>query len=138
MSAYLKLTLRTFTIWILTSLINGLLCGAYVSITIRNHEDFLFNTICSLFISLLFSAPGFFIFWIVLLLKVAAKTYGRALFRAALSTGFLLATATAIICSQFFNPEFPGNRYVWILLFAILSAMSGIMMHFNHFKKIIQ
>lgn len=135
MNLYLKLTLGTFTIWVLTSFINGLLCTTYrASVSHISHEvplDILFI----FFLSLFFSAPGFFIFWIILLVKLGRGMYERALFRAALSTGFLLAAATAIVCLELLKSEFSTGKYV-VVLFAILSSTTSIMIHFNHFKKI--
>lgn len=135
MNLYLKLTLRTFTIWILASFINGLLCGIYKASMNHISNGFPVGILVVFFISLFFSAPGFFVFWIILLGKLGKGIYERALFRAALSTGFLLAAATAIVCTELLKSEFSTNKYV-LILFAILSSMTSIMIHFNHFKKI--
>jgi hypothetical protein len=135
MNLYLKLTFRTFTIWILASFINGLLYGIYKASMNHISNAFPVGILVIFFISLFFSAPGFFIFWIILLGKLGKGIYERALFRAALSTGFLLAAATAIVCLELLKSAFSTDKYV-LILFAILSSMSSIMIHFNHFKKI--
>jgi len=135
MNLYLKLTFRTFTIWVLASFINGLLCAVYEASMNHMSNAFPVGILVVFFISLFFSAPGFFIFWIILLTKLVNGIYERALFRTALSTGFPLAAATAIISLELLKPDFSTHKYVFIL-FAILSSMTSIMVHFNHFKKI--
>jgi hypothetical protein len=121
--------------WLLASFNNALLCSAYISVSGQYPGELPEGTVLIFFSSLFFSAPGFFIFWAVLLIKLGGNMYGRDLFRVALATGFTLAATTAIICSQLLKSLFPANRYV-LILFAILSAIASIMMHFNYFKKI--
>lgn len=135
MNPYLKITGRTFTIWIMASLINGLLCGISLSVINLNYTEIIPDSIVIFFISLFFSAPGVFIFWIVLLIKIAGYITERALFRTALGTGFVLASATAAFCSKMFSDEFSNHSFV-IAACIILSAMSSIMLHFNQIKKI--
>ena len=87
MSPYLKLTGRTFTIWILASLINGLLCGIFITLSSVMYFELIGNVLLVSICSLFFSAPGFFVFWLVLLFKISTHTTERALFRSALITG---------------------------------------------------
>jgi hypothetical protein len=135
MNLYLKITIGTFTIWILASFINALFYATWLSVIINYQSGLVVHTLIAFFVSLLFSAPGFFVFWIILLVKLSRGIYERALFRAALSTGFILATATALTCLELPARAFATGKYLFIL-FAIISATSSIMIHFNHFKKI--
>lgn len=135
MSPYLKLTGRTSTIWILASLINSLLLGSALSLGNNIYFEFAENVLPIFAFSLFFSAPEFFIFWIVLLTKISTCTNGRALFRSALITGFILASATAFFGSKMFSSQF-GNHFYMPAACIILSVMSSIMLHFKHFKKI--
>lgn len=135
MNPYIKITVTTFTIWMLCAMINGLLCGAYLSFAHHYLSEWLADILIIFFFSLFFSAPGYFILWIVLLISFARWIEERALFRVALSTGFVLALITGVISSEIFKDEFPNGKFL-VALFVILSAMTGIIMHFNHFKKI--
>ncbi len=135
MNSYLKITGRSFTIWLLASLINGLISS--LALVILKHD---FTLVSGYFIvisllSLFFSVPGFFIFWLVLLVKAARHQTQRALFRSALSTGFILSAITGYLGSQEFSSEFLSHRSI-ICSSIISSAMISIMLHFKHFKTI--
>lgn len=135
MNPYISITLRTFTICIMSSVINGFLCGIYLGIY-GNEPEPIPSLIffCGVF-SLFFSVPGFFFFWIAMLIAIRRYIYGRALFRVALSAGLILAAATGGICFRFFSYLSPNGQYVFPV-FIILSAITSIMMHFRLFKKI--
>lgn len=134
MKQYIRLSFITFTIWLLSAFVNGLLCGIFLAVTRHEPAEWPGNLIVILLISLFFSAPGFFIFWITMLVSFAKWVRERALFRTALSTGFILALITGISSSEIFTHEF-RNKYAFIFLIT-LSAITSIMLHFNHFKKI--
>ncbi len=134
MRQYIRITFITFTVWLLSAFINGLLCGIYISITKYGPGQRPFYLVVVFLFSLFFSAPGFFIFWISMLVSFARWIRERALFRVALSAGFIPAIITGVCCSEIFKYEFP-QKYVCIF-FIILSAITSIMLHFNHFKKI--
>ena len=135
MNPYIKITITTFTTWMLCAMINGLLSGTYMFFANHHFGEWPSVILIIFFLSLFFSAPGFFIFWIVLLISFARWNEERALFRIALSTGFSLGLITGILCSKIFKNEFPKGEYL-LVVFVILSAMTGIIMHFNHFKII--
>lgn len=136
MSPYIKITGRTFTIWLLASLINGLLCGISLSVVHNIYSEITADIIGIAFISLFFSAPGFLVFWFILLVRILMDTKGRALFRSALVTGFILASITAFFSSKVFSSEFGYHFYIPFTCI-LLSAVSSIMLHFKHFKNII-
>lgn len=135
MNPYIKITITTFTIWMVCAIINGLLCGTYIFFGNHYFSEWPGDVLFIFFLSLFFSVPGFFIFWIVLLISFARWIEERALFRVALSTGLVLASITGVICSEVFKSEFQKDKYLFVL-FVILSAITGIIIHFNHFKKI--
>ena len=134
MNPYVSITFRTFTIWIMTAVFNGLLCGIYMCLYGRESEPIPVIFFCGL-LSLFFSIPGFFIFWLVMLISISRYIYGRALFRAALSTCLILATATAVISYRLYKSVSSTSCFVFPL-FIIFSAIASIMIHFNLFKKI--
>lgn len=132
MNPYLSITIRTFTIWIMTAIINGVLCGTYLIVSAVEPEPFL---LIIFFATLFFSIPGFFIFWIVMLIAISRNIYGRALFRTALSTALLLSAATGVVGSGL-SSIFTLLERCLFPVFIIISSIAGIMMHFNLFKKI--
>ena len=135
MSPYLKITGRTATIWLLTSFINGLLCGP-VLFFVNNTNDQLPGDVFLVFaLSLIFSVPGFFIFWMILLIKFFFHTTERSLFRSALITGLILSSITAYPGSRMVASEFMGYAIIPASCI-ILSAITSIMLHFKYFKKI--
>ena len=135
MSPYIKITGRTFTIWLLASLINGLLCGISLSVLHNIYSEITGDIIGIAFISLFFSVPGFLVFWFILLIRILMDTKERALFRSALVTGFILALITAIFGSKLFSSEF-GYHFFIPFTCIMLSAVSSIMLHFKYFKNI--
>ncbi|MEO8111059.1 MAG: hypothetical protein ABI594_13535 [Ginsengibacter sp.] len=134
MRPYIRIAFITFTVWLLAAFVNGLLCGIFLAITEHHPSAWAGYLIGIFFISLFFSAPGFFIFWIIMMVTFAKWTRERALFRTALSTGFILSATTGICCSEIFSYEF-HEKYVLVLLI-ILSAITSVMLHFKHFIKI--
>ena len=135
MSIYLKLTGRTFTIWLLTAFLNGLLAGIAISIIGQEYDQVAGNCILAAILSLVFSIPGFFIFWIVLLFRAARHDRERELFRAALSAGFILSAATAACAYGLLSSVIKNDAYVLILTI-ILSSLISIMIHFKTFKNL--
>jgi hypothetical protein len=135
MNSYLKRIGRTLTIWLLASLINGFLCGISLSIIYTIYSKLAAEIVGVTFISLFFSAPDFFIFWLILLFKISTYTTERALFRSALITGFILASVTAYFGSKIFSYEFDNHSSIPAACI-IISAMGSIMVHFKQFKKI--
>lgn len=134
MNPYIKITATTFTTWILTSFINGLICGVYLAIIHKHPSQFAGLAILIFFLSLIFSSIGYFILWMILVITFGNGVYNRALFRRALSAGFMLAISTGIIGLKIFEYELHCDKYVIVLF--VVSAMLSIMIHFNQFKKI--
>ena len=135
MSIYLKLTGRTFTIWLLTAFLNGLLAGLAISIIGQEYNQVAENCILAGILSLVFSVPGFFIFWVVLLFRAARHDRERELFRAALSAGFILSAATAACAYDLLFNVVKNDAYV-LMLTIVLSSLISIMIHFKIFKNL--
>ena len=135
MSIYLKLTGHTFTIWLLTAFLNGLLAGLAISIIGQEYNQVAENCILAGILSLVFSVPGFFIFWVVLLFRAARHDRERELFRAALSAGFILSAATAACTYDLLFGVVKNDAYV-LMLTIDLSSLISIMIHFKIFKNL--
>lgn len=135
MSPYIKITGRTFTMWLLASLINGLLCAIYLSMINHTYLQVASDIIFIFFVSLFFSVPGFFTLWIILLILISKYIVERALFRAALRAGMILSAATALCAFKMLSSEFYYYPVVPALCIN-MSAITSILLHFKHFKKI--
>lgn len=135
MSIYLKLTGRTFTIWLLAAFLNGLLAGITISIISNEYYHVAENCFAVGILSLVFSAPGFFIFWLILLFRAARHDRQRELFRAALSAGFILSALTAA-CAYHLLSCLVKNAACVLVLIIILSTLISIMIHFKIFKNL--
>ena len=135
MSIYLKLTGRTFTIWLLTAFINAVLTGTVVTFFEQEYRILLEVFLIVGILSLAFSVPGFFIFWVVLLFKAARHERERVLFRSALTTGFILSAATAACAYGLLSSEVKNYAFLLIIMI-ILSAVISIMLHFKKFKNL--
>ena len=135
MSIYLKLTGHTFTIWLLTAFLNGLLTGFAISIISQEYNQLAENCILVGILSLVLSLPGFFIFWVVLLFRAARHNRERDLFRAALSAGFILSAATAACTYDLLFGVVKNDAYV-LMLTVVLSSLTSIMIHFKIFKNL--
>jgi len=132
MNPYVSITFRTITIWIMAALVNGILCGIYLGIIEYENGPFGLWIFLVFLCSLFFAAPGFFIFWVVMLRMITRKKFGRSLFRSALSSGIITACATAFLSKEVFKQA--GE--LTISLFILLSTITSIMMHFKQLKKI--
>ena len=135
MNGYIKITGRTFTMWLLACVINGLLCGAFVSIIDGDYSNVFERIIGYAFISLFFAIPGFIILWLVLLFRLSTTKKDRSVFRTALVAGFILACITALFVSNIFSSEFSDYHQVPSACI-ILSALSSVMLHFKYLKNI--
>lgn len=135
MSIYLKLTGRTFTIWLLTAFINAVLTGMVVTFCEQEYGMLLEICLITGILSLAFSVPGFFIFWLVLLFKAVRYERERTLFRSALTAGFILSAATAACAYGLLFSE-AGNYAFVLIITIILSAVISIMVHFKKFKNL--
>jgi hypothetical protein len=135
MNPYLIITARTITIWLCACLINAMLCGIALVFLNDMYLEVIGDIFLIFMLSLFFSAPGFFIFWVILLIKFCFYITGRTLFRSALITGFVLSSVTAYFGSKIFASEFMGYALIPASCI-IFSAISSIMLHFKYFKKI--
>ncbi|MGN6602820.1 MAG: hypothetical protein ACTHK8_10245 [Ginsengibacter sp.] len=135
MSIYLKLMFRTFTIWLLTASINGVLTGTAISIIKQEYDLMTGNFIIVGILSLVFSIPGFFIFWLFLLFSAARHKRDRDLFRSALSSGFILSAITAACGYHLLFAEVK-NYAIALVLLITFSCLGSIMLHFKYFKNL--
>ena len=114
----------SFTIWIVAALINGALSATLLSFTKTMFQSWPGAFVLALVFSLLFSAPGIFIFWIVFM----ANRDKERLFSVLLRTGVIASLASAVLFWSLLGNEFRG-LYFFLGLFAVIAAIAAILIH---------
>ncbi len=135
MSNCLKITWRTFTMWLVAALANGFMSGIALTMVHKDYYDIIPNIVQVCFITLIFSIPSLFLFWISLLVFIANALRQRDLFRAALVSALLISLATAYIGRGIYSDEYKNYSSVPFLAI-VLSAFISVILHFKYFKKI--
>jgi len=123
------------TIWLLASGINGVLRWLAAIFSAVIHYDLTENLIVAVSISLSSLAPGFFVFWFVLMVKTSSNTKERALFRCALRVGCILAIITALLARALLAGSF-GKFSFEVASSIAIATITSIMLHYHCFKKI--
>lgn len=135
MNPNFRITLASFTTWILCAFINGLFCAAFMCLIDKPFSEFFAILALTFIASSVFSAPGCFILWIILLTAFADKCQDRALFRLAVAVSFIIAVITSIISFSALHLQLSRSEN-FLFVFPVVSAVMTILMHFNQFKKI--
>ncbi len=119
---FIKSIFLSFTIWILTALLNALLSGAILSFTGLNQWP---GALLLAFVfTLVFSVPGMFIFWIVLL----TNWNDAILFRIMLRTGFIISGLSSLLL--LIVPDNDVKAHFFLLSFCVVvAAIASIMVH---------
>lgn len=128
MNYYLKLSIHSFTIWVLAALINAILSTCCLSVAPNNFGNWIENFTLIFFLTLVFSIPAIFIFWII---YMTTPMDGNALFPQLLRTGFIMAFISAVLFFIFFNSMFKSGAF-FLALSIIVAAVTSIMLH-HHF-----
>lgn len=89
----IKSIFSSFTVWILTALLNAVLSGTVVSILSSESESWPSTVLLVFIFTLVFSIPGIFIFWIILLVNWEAE----GLFRILLRLGFIVSILSSLL-----------------------------------------
>jgi len=128
---FFKSIFSAFTIWVWAALLNALLSATWLG---------LFSTECSywpagfgltLVFTLIFSIPGMFIFWLVLLINWEKAM----LFQSLLKAGFILSSLSSLILFLFDDTELERQQ-LFLSLSIVISSLTSIMVHFTIFKNI--
>ena len=122
----MQIILRTFTIWVLTALINAILSASVLAFSDTEFNAWFFAFLLAFFFTLIFSVPAIFIF--LIFFTATEKDDAGYLFRTLLITGFITASISAAAFYAAFNTAFKG--FTILLMFSIvLSTLSAIMLH---------
>lgn|GEM_PF-2084069 len=127
---FIKTTFFTFTIWIVTALVNGLLYAVIFSLGNMGNDYFIETAGMVFFFSLLISVPAVFVLWIVFLTSCQNEQLTRILLR----TVFILSLFTVIVIALV--PGGTQNGH-WLLQSSIIivSAIISLMLHHRFLKS---
>ncbi len=128
MNYYLKSTIHSFTIWVLAALINAILSAWCLSVAPNAFDNWGEAFMLAFFVTLIFSIPGVFIFWITYMTN--RMTDSSSLFRVLLRTGFIIAVVSGLLFFISFNGMLKGFTF-FLMLSIIVAAISSIMLHHN-------
>ena len=127
----IKSIFLSFTIWVLTALLNACLGGTWLSVFSNEFSAwqliFLQVFVCTLF----FSVPGMFIFWIVLLVNWEQER----LFRVLLKTAFVVSILSSVIL-YFLPVDVVDDQQFFLSLCVVIASIASIMIHHSTIKTI--
>lgn len=122
----MQIVFRTFTIWVMTALINAIISAACLYFSKGIFEDWPLAFVLAFVFTLLFSLPSLLVFFIIFI--AAQKADGEALFRRLLGTGWIMAIISGVIFCTSFYSEF--NEVTLLLGFSIFAATTtSILLH---------
>ncbi len=114
----------SFTIWIVAALINAVLNATLLGFSEFRNESWPGAFVLALIFSLLFSAPGILILWVVFLINMDEEE----LFKIILKSGILLSICTAIFFMCTLGRQFEEHSTL-MAMFSVVSAIVAIMVH---------
>jgi hypothetical protein len=127
---FIKSVFLSFTIWVLTALLNTMLSGGCLAFS--NEVRYWQETFLLVFIgTLIFSIPGIFIFWIVLLVNWRKDL----LFRSLLKAGFVISALSSLLLFILPFNHIKGQQAP-ISLCMIIAAVASIMIHYPAIRSI--
>ncbi|MDN3658966.1 hypothetical protein QWZ08_25205 [Ferruginibacter paludis] len=122
----MRIILHTFTIWVLTALINAVVSASLLAFSDSEFNRWVFAFSLAFFFTLIFSAPAVFIFFIFF--ATTENDDAGYLFRVLVITGFVTATISAAVFYAAFNSIFKSFT-ILLTLSIVCSTLSAIMLH---------
>lgn len=123
---YIKITLCSFTIWVLAALINALLSAVCLLLAPQHSTDWQGNFCLSFVFTLLFSGPSLFIFWLIFLFN--KKEDSQSLFQLLFRFAFFSAAFSAVVFAITFYERF-GSCVLLLAVSIVLAAIASLMCH---------
>jgi hypothetical protein len=128
---FIKSIFTAFTIWVLAAMLNALLSGSWVTFFSNEMYSWPGAFILVLIFTLIFSIPGMFIFWIVMLVNWNEEL----LFRTLLKAGFIISALSSLWLYLLDDFGINGQE-LFLSLGIVISAIASIMAHYRIFKMI--
>lgn len=127
----IKSIFTCFTIWVLTALLNALLSGTWLSIFSNETGHWPEAFFIILISTLIFSIPGAFVLWIVLLINWNA----RLLFRTLLGTALVVSVLSSGLLYILPVDIIKGKQF-FLSTCMVISSVASIMIHHTNIKSI--
>ncbi len=128
---FFKSIFSTFTIWVLAAILNALLSATWLWLFSTEYSYWPSGFGLTLLFTLIFSTPGIFVFWLVLLVNWQKPL----LFQTLLKAGLIISLLSSLFLFVLNDNEIGGQQFP-LSLSIIISAIASIMMHFAIFKNI--
>lgn len=133
MIQFIKISICTFTIWVLAALINAILSASCLLFKPGEFDNWADNFGLSFVVTLVFSVPSIFIIWLLFLMNNTKDI--QTLFQLLYRTAFILAVFSAALFAVSFYAMF--QNYVFLLGLCILvAAVTAIMCHHSFIATI--
>ncbi|MBC7886610.1 MAG: hypothetical protein H7Z13_01880 [Ferruginibacter sp.] len=129
--ALIKSILLSFSHWVLTALLNALLSGGWLSFFSTECNPWPGAYLLVFICTLVFSIPGIFIFWIVLLVNWDEDL----LFRSLLKTGCIVAALTSLLLFVLPVDSIKGQQ-LFLSCCMLVASGASIMIHHSIIKSI--
>ncbi|MEP6675897.1 MAG: hypothetical protein ABJA78_12100 [Ferruginibacter sp.] len=125
MIKYITAIMISFSIWILSALINGLLCWVYLSVIAHFSAGLVLLTTV---FSLIFSIPGIIAFCIFFLINVITGKQSHLLFRRLIKGAVVCSLLTGLIFYKSLQWEF-AHDFGFIICLGAVAAVSAVFIH---------
>jgi hypothetical protein len=123
----------SFTIWVLTVLLDALLYGTWLSLFSKEFSQWWEAFIAVVFFTLLFSIPGMFIFWMVLLVNWKQEL----LFRSLLKT-IIIVSAVSSMLLYLLPLGVLRAQLIFLSRCIVIAAIVSTMIHHRKILSIIK
>ncbi len=131
MLIFIRSLVLCFTVWVLTALLNTALAGTWLCLFANEYNQFSGTYMMVLIFTLIFSVPGMFFFWIILL----ATWDNENLFRTLLKAGMVISSLSTMIL--FVLPHgLARHEIIPLSACIIIAAVASIMIHHFWIKSI--
>lgn len=127
--AFIRSIFFSFTIWLLAAMFNALLSGAWLNVFASYFNEGAGTFFLVFIFTLIFSIPGIFIFWIVLL----ANWDEVFLFRLLLKAGLIISVLSSLLLYKLHLDEVAGQQ-LFLSFSIVVSTISSIMIHHHRIR----
>jgi len=127
----IKSIFSSFTIWVLTALLNAVLSGTVVSFSSSGFSYWPTAILVVFILTLIFSIPGIFLFWITLLVNWEAE----GLFRILLRLGFIVSILSSLLI-YVLPMDMEIGQLLLLSLCMVIATVTSIMLHHSIFNAI--
>jgi hypothetical protein len=127
---FIKSSFFTFTIWVVTALVNSLLYAVIFSLGNMVQDNFIETAGIVFFFSLLISVPAVFALWIVFLTSCQNELLTRILLRTVFILSLFTVVAIRLVPNGMQKGHWPLQAFI-----VMVSAIISVMLHHPFLKS---